>query len=259
MDFFKKQFVPAIYIITAFLYVLTVGYATQFGAIVATIFSNMVLIVGFSLLYIYDRKQVDYDEVIDNSLIKTYYKNDIFIIYTLIILLWYVGQFVFLWVYDTYGDTTYTIQYAENFSKTPAIFVVLLVGTLAPVAEELVFRYALFGRYIFSKGLRVPVFKYLFLHILSTSLFALIHGTTVHLIVVLPLSFLLAMLYYKTNRISYPIIGHMLFNNMSIWLGWTISSYRSLLNNPFVVFSFISIYVVLVLGVLYFVWSRRKN
>lgn len=260
MDVLKKQIVPVTFILTAFLYVIVAGFTSMFGAVISTLLSNLVLIAGFTYLYIYDRRKDDYVEPIDESLIKTYYKRDIITSYALIVALWFIGQFVFLWVYKTYGDTTYTGRYAENFGNPSVIvFTILLVGIVAPIAEELLFRYVLFGRFMFKKGIKVGVIKYLFLHLLSTSLFALIHGTLVHLIAVVPLSLLLGMLYYKTNRIVYPILGHMLFNNMSIWLGALISGYNNLFDNLIVVFAFIAMYVSLIVTILYFVWSRRKN
>lgn len=260
MDVLKKQIVPVTFILTAFLYVVVAGFTSMFGAVISTLLSNLVLIAGFTYLYIYDRHKDGYIEPIDESLIRTYYKKDIIISYSLIVALWFIGQFVFLWVYKTYGDTTYTGRYAENFGNPSVIiFTILLVGIVAPIAEELLFRYVLFGRFMFKKGLQVGLFKYLFLHLISTGLFALIHGTLVHLIAVVPLSLLLGMLYYKTNRIQYPIIGHMLFNNMSIWLGGPISGYNNLFDNLLVVFAFIAMYVSLVVTIFYFVWSRRKN
>lgn len=252
--------VPVTFIVTAFLYVVVAGFTSMFGAVISTLFSNLILIAGFLYLYRYDRSRRSYVEPIDESLIRTYYKKDIIISYSLIVALWFIGQFVFLWVYKTYGDTTYTGRYAENFGNPSVIiFTILLVGIVAPIAEELLFRYVLFGRFMFKKGIKVGVVKYLFLHLFSTLLFALIHGTLVHLIAVVPLSLLLGMLYYKTNRIKYPIIGHMLFNNMSIWLSSLISGYNNLFDNLIVVFAFITLYVSLVVTIIYFVWSRRKN
>ena len=260
MDVLKRQMVPVTFIVTAFLYVVVAGFTSMFGAVISTLLSNLVLIAGFLYLYRYDRSRRNYVEPIDESLIRTYYKKDIIISYSLIVALWFIGQFVFLWVYKTYGDTTYTGRYAENFGNPSVIiFTILLVGIVAPIAEEFLFRYVLFGRFMFKKGLQVGLFKYLFLHLISTGLFALIHGTLVHLIAVVPLSLLLGMLYYKTNRIQYPIIGHMLFNNMSIWLGGLISGYNNLFDNLLVVFAFIAMYVSLLVTILYFVWSRRKN
>lgn len=260
MDVLKKQIVPVIFILTAFLYVVVAGFTSVFGAVVSTFFGNLVLIVGFSYLYVYDRRKRSYVEPIDESLIKTYYKRDIIVSYSLIVALWFIGQFIFMWVYKTYGDTTYTGRYAETFSNPSVIiFTILLVGIVAPIAEELLFRYVLFGRFIFRKGLKVGIVRYLLLHLISTGSFALIHGTLVHLIAVVPLSLLLGMLYYKTNRIGYPILGHMLFNNMSIWLSSLISGYNDLFDNLIIVFAFITLYVSLVVTIIYFVWSRRKN
>ena len=68
---------PVIFILTAFLYVVVAGFTSVFGAVVSTFFGNLVLIVGFSYLYVYDRRKRSYVEPIDESLIKTYYKRDI--------------------------------------------------------------------------------------------------------------------------------------------------------------------------------------
>ena len=260
MDILKKQIVPFLMIAVGMLYIIVIGLTSVFGAVISTFFGNIVLILGYSYLYYYDRKKPRYRDVIDYSMIKRFYKKDIIISYMLIVMLWFVGQFVFLWTYNRFGDTTYTNTYANGFSNpSNLVFSILLIGLVAPIAEELVFRYLLFGRLIFKHGLKVSIWRYLGLHIISATLFALIHGTLVHLIVVLPLSFLLSMLYYKTNRISYCIYGHLLFNNMSLWLGFLISSYSSLIKNHFIAIVFIIIYVALCTTILYFVWSRRKN
>lgn len=247
-------------IAVAMLYIIVIGLTSVFGAVISTFFGNLVLILGYSYLYYHDRKNPKYNNVIDYSMIKRYYKKDIIISYILIVMLWFVGQFVFLWTYNRFGDTTYTNTYANNFANpSDIVFTILLIGIVAPIAEELVFRYLFFGRLIFKHGIRVSIWRYLTLHVVSATLFTLIHGTFVHLIVVLPLAFLLAMLYYKTNRISYCIYGHLLFNNMSLWLGFLISGYSTMIKNPFISFVFIIIYALLCISILYFVWSRRKN
>lgn len=45
-----------------------------------------------------------------------YNKRDVKISFVLIVLVWLVGQFVFLWVYQTFGDVTYQRNYAEIFN-----------------------------------------------------------------------------------------------------------------------------------------------
>ena len=260
MDVLKKQTVPLLLIGIAVLYIFVAGLTSGAGVVASTLFGNLVLIAGFTYLYRYDRKKPDYEEVIDSSIIKQYYGKDITIIYILIVLLWFVGQFVFLWTYKTFGDSTYTNTYANNFSNpSDIVFTLSLIGIVAPIAEELLFRYLLFGRFIFKTGINASIWRYLSLHAVSATLFALVHGTVVHLIIVLTLALLLAMLYYKTNRISYCIYGHLLFNNMSLWLGFLISGYSTMIHNLLISIVFIIIYAVLCISILYFVWSRRKN
>ena len=111
MDVLKKQTVPLLLIGIAVLYIFVAGLTSGAGVVASTLFGNLVLIAGFTYLYRYDRKKPDYEEVIDSSIIKQYYGKDITIIYILIVLLWFVGQFVFLWFYLEIFVVTCCISY----------------------------------------------------------------------------------------------------------------------------------------------------
>lgn len=111
---------------------------------------------------------------------------------------------------------------------------------------------------MFKNG--VPSYgRYLFLYLISTIGFGFIHGTLIHQFIVLPLALLMGMLMYKTNRIIFPIMGHMLFNNMSVWLGSLLSIYKNYIDNMFVVGVAVTIYVVLVVTIIGFVLTRKKS
>lgn len=255
----KKYRVSMLSVLTAVLMFIVAKYGLQFGgAIIGTLLMNLVLILGIGTIYVLDVRK-NGDNFVTPIDIK-YNRYDIVISYVLIILLWLFGQFVFLWVYNTFGDSTYTKVYAESFGDKSVIFwTVILTCIVAPIAEELLFRYVLFGRLIYSKNRTPSYVKYLFLHILSCLSFALFHGTLVHLIVVVPLSLVLSMLMYKTNRIIYPILGHMLFNNMSIWLSSLLVIYKMYIDNQFVVATVLISYAIIVLGTIGFVLVRKKS
>ena len=258
MTYIKNHYFSSILIPTLVCYILFGGYGMQmFGAIIGTILANIALIIGIGAIWYLDHQKNPTNIVTPMEL--QYNKRDVKISFVLIVLLWLVGQFVFLWVYQTFGDVTYQRNYAEIFNDSTVIWwTIFLTCIIAPIAEELVFRYLLFGRLMYKNG--VPSYgRYLFLYLISTIGFGFIHGTVIHQIIVLPLALLLGMLTYKTNRIIFPIMGHMLFNNMSVWLGSLLSIYKNYIDNMLVVGVAVTIYVVLVVTIIGFVLTRKKS
>lgn len=259
MEFFKKYYYGLILAPTIVLYIVLAQIGVQIGGVVfGTVLSNLGLIAGIGYIYWLDHRKFNRENYITQTELN-YNKKDIVISYILIVLLWLFGQYVFLWVYEHIGDPTYTKNYADTFSDVSVIVWTLLLTTIvAPIAEEFVFRYCLFGRPLFGKYKRPSFFKYIFLHILSSILFGLVHGTMMHLIIVIPLAFVLGMLMYKTNRIVFPIVGHMLFNNMSIWLSPILLLYRNYLDNVFISITMGLVYILLVIGTIGFVLVRKS-
>ena len=78
-----------------------------------------------------------------------------------------------------------------------------------------------------------------------------------HQIVVLPLGLLLCLLMYKTNLIIFPILGHILFNSMSIIFSWILKIYEPLMGGHIFSYIMIAIYIFVVIGIGYFVISRK--
>lgn len=259
MELLKKYYGSVVLVLTFMLYILCAKIGMQTGGvIIGTLFGNLAIIIGVGFIYWFDHFKLNSNHITPTHL--KYNKKDITISYVLIVLLWIFGQFVFLWVYQTFGDSTYTKNYTDTFSDVSVIvWTLLLMSIVAPVAEELIFRYVLFGRPIYKKDDEPSYVKYLFYHVLSAVLFGLIHGTMLHQLIVIPLGFVLGMLMYKTNRIIFPILGHMLFNNMSIWLSPLLVMYRNYLDNYIIVGTMIVIYIVLVIGTLGFVITRKRN
>jgi membrane protease YdiL (CAAX protease family) len=238
------------------LYFIVLGMTAKFGSIIATIASNLVLIIGTLLVIYLDSKFRDSCYISNNDLNKS--SQDIGFSYVLIFLLWVFGQFVFLWVYKNIGDNLYSNNYTSSFNDSPSlIWTLLLILFIAPIAEELVFRYLLFGRLLFKQDFAPSWSKYIGLILLSTVLFGFIHGTMMHQIVVLPLGLLLCLLMYKTNRIIFPILGHILFNSMSVIFSWVLKIYELLMSGNVVSYIMIAIYISVVIGIGYFVISRK--
>lgn len=238
------------------LYFAVIGMTARFGSIIATIASNLVLIVGTLLVIYLDSKFKDSYYISKKDLNKS--SQDIGFSYVLIFLLWFFGQFVFLWVYKNIGDNLYSNNYTSSFNDSPSlIWTLLLILFVAPIAEELVFRYLLFGRLIFKQDFAPSWLKYIGLILLSTLLFGFIHGTMMHQIVVLPLGLLLCLLMYKTNRIIFPIFGHILFNSLSIVFSWVLKIYEPFMGGHIFSYIMIAIYILVVVGISYFVISRK--
>jgi CAAX amino protease len=238
------------------LYFAVIGMTARFGSIIATIASNLVLIVGTLLVIYLDSKFKDSYYISKKDLNKS--SQDIGFSYVLIFLLWFFGQFVFLWVYKNIGDNLYSNNYTSSFNDSPSlIWTLLLILFVAPIAEELVFRYLLFGRLLFKQDFAPSWLKYIGLILLSTLLFGFIHGTMMHQIVVLPLGLILCLLMYKTNRIIFPIFGHILFNSLSIVFSWVLKIYEPFMGGHIFSYIMIAIYILVVVGISYFVISRK--
>ena len=252
----RKHYFSFIVIPMILLYFLVLGITAMFGAIMATIASDLVLIIGTLLIIYLDSKFRDSYYICTRDLNKS--SQDIGFSYILIGLLWFFGQFVFLWVYKNIGDNLYSNNYSSSFNDSPSlIWSLLLILIVAPIAEELIFRYLLFGRLLFKNHCEPSWLRYLSLISLSTVLFGFIHGTMMHQIVVLPLGLLLCLLMYKTNRIIFPILGHILFNLMSIIFSWVLKIYDPLLSGNIISYIMIAIYISVVIGIVYFVISRK--
>ena len=252
----RKHYFSFIVIPMILLYFVVLGITAMFGAIIATIASDLVLIIGTLLIIYLDSKFRDSYYICTRDLNKS--SQDIGFSYVLIGLLWFFGQFVFLWVYKNIGDNLYSNNYSSSFNDSPSlIWSLLLILIVAPIAEELIFRYLLFGRLLFKNHCEPSWLKYLSLILLSTVLFGFIHGTMMHQIVVLPLGLLLCLLMYKTNRIIFPILGHILFNLMSIIFSWVLKIYAPLLSVNIISYIMIVIYISIVIGIVYFVISRK--
>ncbi|MHA1665087.1 MAG: lysostaphin resistance A-like protein [Candidatus Njordarchaeales archaeon] len=86
----------------------------------------------------------------------------------------------------------------------------LSVGILAPVAEELIFRWSLFGL------LRLRGKNFNYAAMLSALIFSMFHFDLLYVPIVFILGFILAYLYEKFGNIVVPILCHCFVNTISL-------------------------------------------
>jgi len=107
--------------------------------------------------------------------------------------------------YSTYVDTI--IKPMEN---TPIVILILGVGIIAPIVEELIFRGFVFAR------LR-SVFSIWSAIIIQAIFFAVFHGNIIQISYAFFIGIILGILVYKSNSLYPAIILHILNNTMSVF------------------------------------------
>jgi membrane protease YdiL (CAAX protease family) len=87
--------------------------------------------------------------------------------------------------------------------------VIIVTSILGPILEEIIFRKILFG-VIYTKT------NFIIAALISSLLFALLHGEPQHLLLYASMGFTFAFLYVKTKRIIVPIFAHVAMNTMVV-------------------------------------------
>ncbi|WP_099157741.1 CPBP family intramembrane glutamic endopeptidase [Virgibacillus ndiopensis] len=99
-------------------------------------------------------------------------------------------------------------QMIMDISRTFPLFVII-PALVAPILEEIIFRKIIFG------GLYKKM-NFFIAALLSSFIFAIIHGEPEHILIYGSMGFVFAFLYVKTKRIIVPIIVHMSMNSISV-------------------------------------------
>ena len=87
--------------------------------------------------------------------------------------------------------------------------VIIVTSIIGPILEEIIFRKILFG-VIYTKT------NFIIAALISSLLFALLHGEPQHLLLYASMGFTFAFLYVKTKRIIVPIFAHVAMNTMVV-------------------------------------------
>ena len=130
------------------------------------------------------------------------------------------GMMSYLQHYFIKAFTDYS-ELVENLTGGNEIVVFLLIGLVAPITEELIFRGV-----ILHKTNRVITF--LGANIMQAILFGIYHWNLVQGIYAVLIGFLLGFIYYKYRSIIAPILLHMIINSSAL-LVLLLSRYISIL------------------------------
>ena len=98
----------------------------------------------------------------------------------------------------------------QNLANSEALIYALLGVTIAPIAEELLFRFGIF-RLVREKA------SFWVAYLISTALFTVAHMTLMHIPVAIMFSLFVCTIYEYTKRIRYCIVLHILFNFFAVF------------------------------------------
>lgn len=118
----------------------------------------------------------------------------------------YTSNFLFKLLYTDEAQAAYSAS--QNHGEYEILSLCISVF-LVPIAEEIVYRGFLF-RFI-SKNTKAAM-------IISSLIFALMHGTVVHLYTAFIGGMILCNIYAKTHKLRYNIMAHVLFNGITVIL-----------------------------------------
>lgn len=130
------------------------------------------------------------------------------------------------------------LQTESSGQTAGAVILALIVNVfIAPVAEELVFRGCMY-RFLSGIGKKFAL-------IFSSAIFAVWHGTIVHLYAAFFGGLIFCCIYEKTKSVKYPILAHMLFNGFTVVIGCF--EYPAFVIEPWWVITLNSIFITLLI------------
>ncbi|USK34157.1 CPBP family intramembrane metalloprotease [Bacillus sp. F19] len=112
-------------------------------------------------------------------------------------------------VFGIEGESENTKVIMEVLKVTPLLIVVTSI--IGPILEEIIFRKILFGA-LYQR------FNFILSALISSIVFALVHGEPQHLLLYGSMGFVFAFLYVKTKRLLVPIFAHVAMNTFVVIL-----------------------------------------
>lgn len=176
-------------------------------------------------------------------------KNTWFNLIWITMIIWIITQVTVTWYYNTFGDNL-----LDNYNATMIgnrelyIFLTLL---FAPVLEEILMRGVVYST---LKNICKPWIAAL----ISAFIFAIMHGTMVHLVIGIVCGIYFLLSYEYTGKLRYAILSHMVYNFLSIGFS-TISIPEWFFTPWFVIVSNIVLIVVFIKVALHFKKTKVKN
>ena len=147
---------------------------------------------------------------------------------------------------------------SDLISKSNPLVLLLVVGIIGPVLEELVFR-----RFIID---RVRPYGEFLAVMFSALTFGMFHGNFYQLFYAFAIGFILGFIYIRTKNIIYPIILHVAFNSLSVIQQSFLTASNTFSNVKILHYSFLVLYYMMiaiflgltVLGVIKLIKSIKK-
>lgn len=164
-----------------------------------------------------------------------------FTFFGMFLLLWLYGQITANLILTTIGDPSFG-QYQEAMTASP-FMVLLLTLIVAPIMEELLCRGVMYG------DMRRHIGPWQAL-IIQAFIFAIMHGTRVHLFGTFALGILTGILYEMTGSLRVPIFAHMGYNMITLLN--TSFSIPDVLLSPLVVI----IVDVVIIGIFFLIYEQ---
>lgn len=146
-----------------------------------------------------------YKEQFKDNKIKT--KINFLYLGLFVFLVWFSTQIAAVWFYSTFGDSSFD-AYSNELNGNYAVYLLLSLF-VAPIIEELLMRGIVFN--IIKKH------SLILAYIISSLVFAVMHGTLIHLYVGFIVGLFFAIVYQTTGKLKYNIICHILYNFLSIF------------------------------------------
>ena len=143
-----------------------------------------------------------------------------------------------------------TVSTELEGSGVGMVIMIITVICVAPVCEELVFRYACFSGWKEDFGTVGAI-------VVSSVAFALAHMSPVQIFYQLVLGVFLALIMHKTKNLSYCVIAHAFSNLLGVLSGLLAELNAFLSQNPWTVFVGIAVFVIGIFGAI--LLCRRLN
>ena len=144
--------------------------------------------------------------------VKVTNKKLLFNWFVLFLIFWTISLFLAEWLQLPEEQFMIDLKAANN-SIERLLLILTAICIVLPVMEELVFRGWLYSKILFTKFTNKGAL------LVTSVIFTVSHSqyeNSFTIMMLFLLSLLLGLVRYKTNNISYSILSHMLFNNLSM-------------------------------------------
>lgn len=235
-NFFLWLFVSAFMLFAYYMSASLICVYLNVDVVIATVIAS----IGISLLCFFMlRKVLRCDYYFGSSMS---YNSTAFILF---VLLWFAGQIAATYIMGLDIETGYE-EYSSAMDSN-VVFSILLMVVCAPVVEELLFRGVIYS------SLKRIMPNFLACLIVSV-VFALCHGTLVHIPGCILFSMFQCSLVEKTGNVRKPILFHMMFNIMAL-----VPALSDLVNSMTYAWTAIAGVIIMFVVIVYFYFYSSKN